>query len=211
MIDYATPPGTFDYATFCDQPQVRGSAAAKIMILRGPVYSDDTAWEGLMRYKAEVERFLAEVGARLIVDEHDGYAFADQATEGEPGADWPKLFYRDRFSYDVTCVLLVLREWLLQREAVATDKHAPLLAEALLADLRRFSRKANANVEREDKRWREAVNKAVGYGFLKRAKGEEECYIVRPIVRAKFTLEVLKDLRAALERAATAAHEVTDE
>lgn len=191
----------FNHAAFCADPSVRGSAPAKIMILRGPIYADDSAWAPVLRYEREIERFLAEIGARLVLNKHDGYAFADQAPEGEPGSDWPKLFYRDRFSFDVTCVLLVLREWLLRRESVPSDEHAPLKAEELLQQLRTFSRKNNANVEREDKRWREAVNKVVGYGFMKRVRSDEEAYVVRPIVRAKLSLDTLQELRVALERA----------
>ena len=36
---------------------------------------------------------------RLIVDISDGYAFIDQAHKGDAGSDWPKLLYRDRFSF----------------------------------------------------------------------------------------------------------------
>lgn len=191
-----------DLAAFCSDPAIRGSAPAKINILRGPIYAEDGAWESLVRHQTEVERFLAEIGTRLILNTHDGYAFADQAPEGDPGSDWPRLFYRDRFSFDVTCVLLVLREWLLKRESVPSDEHTPLMANDLLEALRRFSRKNNANVEREDKRWREAINKVISHGFLKRIKADEEAYVVRAIVRAKLDLETLNELRAVLEKAA---------
>lgn len=201
--DPAAEAEPFDHEVFCADPSVRNSASAKIMILRGPIYADDSAWSALLRYEREVERFLAEIGARLVLNKHDGYAFADQAPDGEPGSDWPKLFYRDRFSFEVTCVLLVLREWLLRRESVPSDEHAPLKAEDLLHQLRTFSRKNNVNVEREEKRWREAINKVVGYGFMKRVRSDEEAYIVRPIVRAKLSLDTLQDLRVALERSAS--------
>lgn len=198
------PPDTdgpeFDVAAFCADPLVRGSASAKIMILRGPIYAEDAAWAGLLRYRGEVVRFLAEVGARLVLNEHDGYAFADQAPEGEPGAEWPKLFYRDRFTFDVTCVLLVLREWLLKRESIPSDEHTPLVEDDLVAELRRFSKKSNANAEKEDARWRTAINRAKDYGLLKKIAGDERSYVVRPIVRAKLSLEILQELKATLER-----------
>ena len=202
MLESSTP-SEFDLASFCADPIVRGSAPAKIMILRGPVYADDAAWPGLLRHRDEIVRFLAEVGARLVINEHDGYAFADQTPEGEPGADWPKLFYRDRFSFDVTCVLLVLREWLLKRESVPSDEHTPLAENDLVVELRRFSKKNNANAEKEDARWRTAINRAKEYGLLKKIPGDERAYVVRPIVRAKLSLEILHELKATLERSVT--------
>ncbi len=201
------PPETdgpeFDLAAFCADPLIRGAASAKIMILRGPIYAEDATWVSLLRYRGEVVRFLAEVGARLVLNEHDGYAFADQAPEGEPGAEWPKLFYRDRFSFDVTCVLLVLREWLLKRESIPSDEHTPLIEDDLVVELRRFSKKTNANAEKEDARWRTAINRAKDYGLLKKIPGDERSYVVRPIVRAKLSLEILHELKTTLERHAT--------
>jgi hypothetical protein len=198
-----SPPEPFNHVTFCAEPVMRESASPKIMLLRGPIYSDDSAWLPLLKHRQEVERFLSEVGCRLMLNEHDGYAFADQAAEGEPGAEWPRLFYRDRFSFDVTCVLLVLREWLLRRESVPSDEHTPLLEDELVESLRSFSRKNNANAEKEDARWRIAINRAREYGLLKKIAGEEKSYVVRPIVRAKLSLDVLTELKATLERAAT--------
>ena len=207
----SSPDEPLDLVAFCSEPAIRGSAPAKINILRGPIYAEDGAWESLVRHQSEVERFLAEIGARLVLNTHDGYAFADQAPEGDPGADWLRLFYRDRFSFDVTCVLLVLREWLLKRESVPSDEHTPLMGDDLLEALRRFSRKNNANVEREDKRWREAINKVIAHGFLKRIKFDEEAYVVRAIVRAKLDLETLNELRTVLEKVAGTAAEAKGE
>jgi len=191
-------PLSLDLNIFCASPEVRDSAPAKIALLRGPVYFEDTAWIGFVRYREEVSRFMAEVGLRVVADLSEGFAFLEQAEEGEPGFDWPKLLHRDRFSYDITCVLIVLREWLLTQETKPKDEWAPLKTDELLAQLRPFSRKRNANVEKEDKRWREAINRVVSMGYLKRWK-EEDVFKVRPIVRAKVSLEVLKDMKKTLE------------
>jgi hypothetical protein len=188
-----------DFDVFCKNPAVRDAAPTKIALMRGPIYSDDAAWAGLVRYQPEIERFFAEVGVRVIIDVVDGFAYIDQAPEGEPGSDWPKLLYRDRFSYDVTCVLVVLREWLLSQETKTREDRAPLRLDDLLEQLRPFFRKTGANVEREEKRWREAVNKVVSLGFLKRWRGEE-AFIVRPIVRTRLSLETLTELRDTLEK-----------
>ena len=80
------------------------------------------------------------------------------------------------------------------------EDRAPLKLDDLLTQLRPFSRKTNgANVEKEDKRWREAVNKVASLRFLKRWR-DEEAFIVRPILRAKLSLETLKALRETLEK-----------
>ena len=195
----SSTPAEFDLELFCADPVTRGSAPAKIMLLRGPIYADDTAWAALLRHRAHIERFMAELGVRLVINEHDGYAFADQVPDGDPGSDWPKLFFRDRFTFDVTCVLLVLREWLLKRESIPSDEQTPFAEEDMVKELRSFSKKNNANAEKEDTRWRAAINRAKEYGLLKKIPGDERSYIVRPIVRAKLSLEVLQELKATLE------------
>lgn len=87
---------------------------------------------------------------------------------------------------------------------------APLRLEELLAQLRPFSRKKEANVEKEEKRWREAINKVVALGFLKRWKGEE-AFVVRPIVRARLSIDHLKALRETLEKHTPLRDQVVEE
>lgn len=187
----------FDFTAFCRNPSISESAPVKITLLRGPVYSDDPSWEPMIKHRPDLVRFFAEIGIRLVVDTTDGFAYLDQASDEEPGGDWPKLLYRDRFTYDMTCVMLVLREWLLSQETKPSDDRAPLRLDDLMSQLRPFSRKKEANVEKEEKRWREAINKVVSMGFLKRWKGEE-AFIVRPIIRARLSIDHLKSLRDSL-------------
>jgi hypothetical protein len=201
MNEQTTPPAEvpFDFEAFCLNPVIREAAPAKVALMRGPVYQDDPPWESMLTYRHDLVRFFAEIGARLHIDTTDGFAFIDQALEGEPGGDWPKLLYRDRFSYDMTCVLVVLREWLLTQETKTREDRAPLRLEELLAQLRPFSRKKDANVEKEEKRWREAINKILTLGFLRRWKGEE-AFVVLPIIRARLSIDNLKTLRESLEK-----------
>ena len=200
----------FDYETFCSNPDVREAAPVKIALLRGPIYHDDPVWEMLLKHRPDVIRFFAEVGIRLVLDTTDGFAYLDQAEEGEPGSEWPKLLHRDRFSYDVTCVLVVLREWLLSQETKTREDRAPLRFDDLLTQLRPFSRKKDANVEKEERRWREAVNKVLALGFLKRWKGEE-AFVVRPVLRTRLAVDHLKALRETLEKHTTLRDQVVEE
>ena len=209
--EIVTQPDTpFDFSTFCRNPTIREGAFAKIALMRGPIYHDEPAWEAMMRHHSDLVRFFAEVGVRLVIDSVDGFAYLDQAPDGEPGSDWPRLLYRDRFSYDATCVLVVLREWLLTQETKTREDRAPLRLEELLAQLRPFSRKKDANVEKEEKRWREAISKVTALGFLKRWKGEE-AFIVRPIIRARLSIEHLKALRETLEKHSASRDQAVEE
>jgi hypothetical protein len=212
MSDQSNPAidAPFDFEAFCRNPVVREGAPVKIALMRGPIYHDDPAWEALMKHRPDLIRYFAEVGVRLVVDTTEGFAYLDQAEDGEPGSEWPKLLYRDRFSYDVTCVLVVLREWLLSQETKTREDRAPLRLDELLAQLRPFSRKKDANVEKEERRWREAVNKVLALGFLKRWKGEE-AFVVRPIVRARLSIDHLKALRETLEKHTALRDQVVEE
>lgn len=201
----ATPEGVdaFDFHSFCSDPTIRKSGPVKIALFRGPIYSDDALWTVLLECHSDVVRYLAEAGLRLEINTTDGYAFARQTSDDEPGADWGKLFHTDRFTFDVTCVLVILREWLLSRETATGDAFVPLPVEDLVQDLtKHFSRRRNANADKEEKRWREAVNKVVDMGYLKRIPGQE-AFIVRPIIRAKLSLDVLQHVKVALERHAS--------
>jgi len=212
MSDQSNPAidAPFDFEAFCRNPVVREAAPPKIALMRGPVYHDDPVWGALLKHRPDVIRYFAEVGVRLVVDTTDGFAYLDQAEDGEPGSEWPKLLYRDRFTYDVTCVLVVLREWLLSQETKTREDRAPLRLDELLAQLRPFSRKKDANVEKEERRWREAVNKVLALGFLKRWKGEE-AFIVRPLLRTRLSVDHLKALRETLEKHTVVREQIVEE
>jgi len=101
--------------------QIAPYAPAVIRLLQGSLSSDDIGpWNILLSHATPIREYLAKIGLELVLSETDGYAFLRQPEwEGEDGQRiaLPRLTRRDRLSYHVTLMCVLLRERLDQFEA----------------------------------------------------------------------------------------------
>ncbi len=177
------------------------SAAVKIRLLQDAVYSEDAdLWAALLRYQQHIENFFREIGLELVVHEQDGFAYLKQA-ESEDGGGLPRLFRRDKLTKGVAIVGVILREQLLHfDEKVHDETKLTIRKDDILQLAAPFFPETNDDI-RADKRLATAINKAEELGLLRRMSGAEgdERYEVRRIVKARFPVEALKELRDQLQ------------
>lgn len=177
------------------------SAAVKIRLLQDAVYSEDAdLWTALLRYQQHVENYFREIGLELVVHEQDGFAYLKQA-ESEDGGGLPRLFRRDKLTKGVAIVGVILREQLLHfDEKVHDETKLTIRKDDILQLAAPFFPETNDDI-RADKRLATAINKAEELGLLRKLSGAEgdERYEVRRIVKARFPVEALKELRDQLQ------------
>jgi hypothetical protein len=177
------------------------SAAVKIRLLQDAVYSEETElWTTLLRYQQPIENYFHEIGLELVVHEQDGFAFLKQA-ESEDGSGLPRLFRRDKLTKGVAIVGVILREQLLHfDEKVHDETKLTIRKDDILQLAAPFFPETNDDI-RADKRLEAAIHKAEELGLLRKLSGEEgdERYEVRRIVKARFPVETLKELRDQLQ------------
>jgi len=176
------------------------SAAAKIRLLQDAIYSEEfDLWATLLRYQPHIENYFREIGLELVVHEQDGFAYLKQA-DAEDTTGIPRLFRRDKLSKGVAIIGVILREQLLHfDERVHDETRLVLRKEEILQLAAPFFPETNDEI-RADKRLETALNRAQEMGLLRQlpAPEGEERYEVRRIVKARFAVEILKDLRKQL-------------
>lgn len=177
------------------------SAAAKIRLLQDAIYSEEfDLWATLLRYQPHIESYFREIGLELIVHEQDGFAYLKQA-DAEDTTGIPRLFRRDKLSKGVAIIGVILREQLLHfDEKVHDETRLVLRKEEILQLAAPFFPETNDEI-RADRRLETALNRAQEMGLLRQlpAPEGEERYEVRRIVKARFAVEILKDLRKQLQ------------
>jgi len=177
------------------------SAAVKIRLLQDAVYSEEAdLWTALLRYQQHIENYFHEVGLELVVHEQDGFAYLKQA-ESEDGGGLPRLFRRDKLTKGVAIVGVILREQLLHfDEKVHDETKLTIRKDDILQLAAPFFPETNDDI-RADKRLEAAINKAEELGLLRKLSGPEgdDRYEVRRIVKARFPVETLKELRDQLQ------------
>jgi hypothetical protein len=177
------------------------SAAVKVRLLQDAVYSEDAElWAALVRYQQHIENYFQEIGLELVVHEQDGFAYVKQA-DGEDGGAIPRLFRRDKLTKGVAVVGVILREQLLHfDEKIHDETKLSIRKDEILQLAAPFFPETNDEI-RADKRLEAAINKAEEMGLLRKLAGSEgeDRYEVRRIVKARFPVEVLKELRDQLQ------------
>lgn len=177
------------------------SAAVKIRLLQDAIYSEDAdLWTALLRYQQHIENYFHEIGLELVVHEQDGFAYLKQA-ESEDGGGLPRLFRRDKLTKGVAIVGVILREQLLHfDEKVHDETKLTIRKDDILQLAAPFFPETNDDI-RADKRLEAAIHKAEELGLLRKLSGVEgdERYEVRRIVKARFPVETLKELRDQLQ------------
>ena len=178
-------------------------------LLQGPVYSDqDRYWQALAVHLPELQRYFNKMELRIRLQNTDGYAFLEDAVlltdEEEAGPDsiteqLPPLIRRDRLSYDVTLLCVLLRQRLDDHDAAGTANSGGRLylsQQELHDSLSPFFKEGTDQIQRL-KRLKKCVADTVQQGFLVQARtyaGEESRtqYEVKRILKARIDNDQLE-------------------
>jgi hypothetical protein len=177
------------------------SAAVKVRLLQDAFYAEDLdLWTVLLRNRSHIENYFFDVGLELVVHEEDGFAYLQQGRQDE-GVSIPRLFRRDKLTKGVAVIGVLLREQLLQFDEKLHDESRLILRKEEIMQLAApFFPETNDQIK-GDKRIEASLIKAEDFGLLRKLSGtgDEERYEVRRIVKARFPVETLKELRKQLE------------
>ncbi len=176
------------------------AAPVKVRLLQDAIYSeDDDLWELLQRYRQHLQDYFRELGLDLVVHEEDGFAYLRQLPDEET-AGLPRLTRRDKLTKGLAIIGILLREQLLHFDQTIHDEPRLVVSRSDLAVLAAPFFPNTTDEIRSDRRIDGAITKAEEFGLLRKLPGSEgdERYEVRRIVKARFPLETLKQLRDQL-------------
>lgn len=178
-------------------------APAIIKLLQGVLTYDDTSiWNLLLQHQVALAEYFGRAGLALQIHEADGYAFLRQPDSEDADGQrlpLPRLTRRDRLSYPVTLLCVLLRERLDQFEASTPDSDRLLLSADDLRELMRPFLRERGNELMLVKKIDETVTKVVDLGFLTRQNiGGEDRWEVRRIIKARVESERLGEIKAKL-------------
>jgi hypothetical protein len=183
-------------------PTPSPTAAVKVRLLQDALYSEDAElWVILLRSRSHVESYFREIGLQLVIHEEDGYAFLKQI-RSEDGASFSPLFRRDRLTRGVAIIGVILREQMLTFEENIHDESRLVVSKTdVLALATPFFSGGNDEVA-AIRKLEAAFHRAEELGLMRKiSSGEEEDrFEVRRIVKARFPLDTLRELRDKLRQ-----------
>lgn len=187
--------------------QIDPYAPVIVKLLGGELTESDKLWSELLEYRIPVSEYFARIGIEVIIDQRDGFAFLRQLELDDSGRTIG-LVKRTALSYEVTLLLVLLREMLEDYETQDTTSPACFVAHRKIRDELELYFKDTPNKVKLLRQLDRYIRQLVELGFLRlvqdHAEADERQYEIRRIIKAKITSDVLEDIRRNLERDASA-------
>ena len=172
-----------------------------VRLLKGPIEVTDTnAWEDILNYQSEINKYLANIGIELIVKRDEGFAYIKQIVDDEDRTTG--LIPRQQLGFEISVILIILRQMLEEfdsnmDELYATERFvsADELKERIEIFLpERFNRvKLLSEIDTY-------INRIVSLGYLKLIKRDNvNTYQIHRIIKEKVTLDKLQEFKDKLQ------------
>ena len=177
-----------------------------VKLLQGPVYQHDRAlWPVLLQHRKSVLEYFGQMAVKLYVDEVEGYAFLKPLTEEEELAwkevfenDPPRLISRRKLTYLQTLMLVILRKWLLDHDAMRGDTRLIVSRQEIHENIKVFLPDAHNQSKQEDS-VEATINKIESLGILRKLPGDEANMEINRILKARITPGELDEILSNLK------------
>lgn len=182
-------------------PAYKDWSLAAVRLLQGAVYTDDTAWDLILRFQTPLRDYFARIGLLLIVDEPEGLAFIRQLAEDEASGEYeklPRLFRRTRLGYDTTLLCVLLRERLRRFEEGDLDSQRCVVDQSELLESWKSFFPSSEDEVRLQKTLDTAFRKLDGLKFVSRFGDRPGQWEVRRILKARLPVAELEKLKEQL-------------
>lgn len=185
-------------------PAYKDWSLAAVRLLQGAVYSDDVAWDLVLRYQTPLVSYFARIGLLLVVDEPEGLAYIRQLAEDEATDEYqnlPRLFRRTRLGYETTLLCVLLREHLRRFEEEDLDSHRCVVEQSELLESWKSFFTSSEDEVRLQKTLDTAFRKLESLKFVSRFGDATGCWEVRRILKARLPVSELERLKEQLQTA----------
>lgn len=182
-------------------------ASVLVRLLQSPAIYDDERqyWQQLELHEAAVRAHFAQLGVALELNRAEGYA---RLTQPAPDPDDPapplRLLRRVPLSYELSLLCVVLREWLEDHEnsPQTTSRRLVATREQLRERVELFFQQ-QSNQKNFQGKLDGLIERLSEHGLVKTVVKDElnpdqTKYEVKPLLKAKISLEKLKEFKEKL-------------
>ncbi len=176
-----------------------------IKLLKGILYNDDVnAWDNLRIFQKDIRNYFLKINLELIIDEDKGFAFLKQIENDENKNNLPKLINKTSLGYDLTCFLVILREWLEDFKKNSANLSTLYISEEDIKERIEYFFKHNTDGLQLIKRIKHLIKETIKLGFIKEINNSIELkYEVKRSLEAKVNVDFLENFKEELEKNGT--------
>lgn len=175
---------------------------AKILInlIKGIFYRDNdiNLWNYLEDNQSKVYDYFKIIGLRLIIDEARGYAYLKQAIYNQEDEQLPKLIRKQPLSRQVSMLIVVLREIVVEKENSGSDDRIIISFEDIADKYRAFYLNSNDDEKKFYTNLKSYLKKIIDLGFIRELKSNDDSYEISPIIVAFVDMDWLNSFKDKL-------------
>ena len=170
-------------------------------LLKGPLYIEDDRllFRALIEKQIEVESLAQKLGLTIFIDETEGYAFVRSMSEipDDYGQLPPRLIARRPLSYQVTLLLVLLRQRLLEYDESEESLGRLVLSYEELLEMLKIYLPKTTNEATQLAKIEATIKKVVEMGFLRELDSDPSLkrYEVRRIIKALVQSDTLTQIK----------------
>ena len=167
-----------------------------VKLLTGAIYYEDPLWQELINSKSKITEYFTPLGLALSLHETDGFAFLQQKEIQDGENHIPRLVKRHPLSFEVSLLLIIIREELESFDSKGTDEGDLYLTSSDIKELIEVYFKEKKDEVRLIRELEKYINAVVKLGFLKQLNNESGLvYKVMGIIRAKINPQFLEEFK----------------
>ena len=180
---------------------IKPYSKAIVLLLKKTVESNSAEWNNILTYQGEIQEYLAVIGLELVVKKDEGFAYVRQIVMDDDST--LSLVQRRQLSFEVSILLIVLRQVLEDFDNNPTDTHSidKIISNNEIKDEIRLFLPETYNKVKYENELERHIKTAVELGFLKEVKrnNTEVRYRIHRIIKEKVTLDDLDMFKRKLE------------
>jgi hypothetical protein len=170
-----------------------------VKLLNGIIYFEDPLWREMIVNRNLISDYVKPMGLELTIHEADGYGFLSQIESDDDSESIPKLVKRHPLSFEVSLLLIILREEAERFETKATEEGSLFLEKEAIRELVEVYFKNNKDEVKLLRELNGYISQVVKLGFLKPVSTEgNEVLKVMPIIKAKINIEFMEEFKRKL-------------
>ena len=172
-----------------------------VRLLKGPVEVTDTnAWEDILNYQSEINKYLMNIGIELIVKRDEGFAYIKQIVDDEDRTTG--LIPRQQLGFEISVILIILRQMLEEFDSNMDELYSTecfVRADDLKERIEIFLPERFNRVKLLSEIYT-YITRLVSLGYLKLIKRDNvNTYQIHRIIKEKVTLDKLQEFKDKLQ------------
>ncbi len=181
--------------------EIKPYSKAIVLLLKKTVDNNSPEWNNILIFQKDIQEYLSVIGLELVIKRDEGFAYVKQIVMEDDTT--LSLVQRRQLSYEVSVILILLRQMLEEFDNNPTDMHSTerYVSTNEIKDEIRLLLPEKYNMAKFEKDLDTSIQTVVKLGFLREitSSNNDSRYMIHRIIKEKVKLDDLYLFKQKIE------------